>query len=97
MLKFENTAEVGDMIRAYDFEPIPGREEHYVTGRVVAKGPIFKEIDGREVYLCDGYTIIPHFDTNATREGLKVFVPFEMGLTDFDGRVENLTVTVRAA
>ena len=97
MLKFENTAELGDMIRAYDFEPIPGREDHYVTGRVVAKGPIYQEIDGREVYLCDGYTIIPHFDTIGRREGLEIYVPFEMGFTDFDGRVENLTVTVRAA
>lgn len=93
MLKFENTAQIGDMIRAYDFEPIEGREEHYVTGRVIAKGPIFTPvgIDGEERYVCEGYTIVTQYDTGGTREGFNVYVPFEMGMTDFDGRVENLT------
>lgn len=94
MLKFENTAEIGDLIRAYDFEPMPehARPDHYVTGWVQEKGPIFVEIDGVERYICDGYTILCQYDTNGTREGIKVHVPFEMGFTDFDGRVENLTV-----
>jgi len=92
MLKFENAAEVGDMIRAYDFEPIPGRPEFYVTGRVVEKGPIYHEA-GR--YICDGYTIICHYDCDDDRRhGKKVHVPFELSLTDFDNRIENLTKLV---
>lgn len=91
MLKFENTAELGDMIRAYDFEPIPGREDHYITGRVVAKGPIhaFHADAGREVYLCDGYTIeitgASHEDD--PRIGDTGYVPFETSFFDYDGRV----------
>ena len=99
MLKFENTAEVGDLIRAYDFEPMPDRPDQYVTGRVIAKGSIFAPIgiDGEERYICEGYTIVTQYDTNGTREGFNVYVPFEMGFTDFDGRVENLTVHVEVA
>lgn len=92
MLKFENTAELGDIIRAYDFEPMPDRPDHYVTGRVIHKGPIFVDIEGTERYICDGYTMLCSYDTNGSREGVKVHVPFEMGFTDFDGRVECLTV-----
>ena len=92
MLKFESVAKVGDFIRAYDFEPMPGRPDHYVTGRVIEKGPIFTEIEpGRKVYICDGYTILCQYDTDGSREGIKVHVPFEMSLTDFDVRIENLT------
>ena len=99
MLKFENVAEIGDVIRAYDFEPMTDRPDHYVTGRVVEKGPIFLPMDetGIPRYVCDGYTIWCHYDTNENRTGETVYVPFEMGFTDFDTRVENLTKEVRVA
>lgn len=35
MLKFENTAEIGDRIRAYDFEPMPGRDDCKITNDTV--------------------------------------------------------------
>ena len=93
MLKFENTAEIGDLIRAYDFEPMADRPDTYVTGWVEAKGPIFVEfVDGSKRYICDGYTIHCQYDTEGRREGEKIHVPFEMGFTDFDARIKNLTV-----
>lgn len=93
MLKFENTAEIGDLIRAYDFEPMNDRPDTYVTGWVEAKGPIFVEfVDGSKRYICDGYTIHCQYDTEGRRGGEKVYVPFEMGFTDFDARIQNLTV-----
>ena len=98
MLKFENTAEIGDLIRAYAFEQMPDRPDTYVTGWVKEKGAIFVEIDGVERYICDGYTILCQYDAaHGAREGFNVYVPFEMGFTDFDGRVENLTVKVEVA
>ena len=99
MLKFENTAEVGDLIRAYDFEPMPDRPDTYVTGWVKEKGAIFLPMDetGIPRYVCDGYTILCQYDTNENRTGETIYVPFEMGFTDFDGRVENLTVHVEVA
>ena len=97
MLKFENTAEVGDMIRALDFEPIPDRPDSYVTGRVVEKGAIYVEIDGVERYLCHGYSIVCQYCTNGKRVGMTIYVPFESGFTDFDTRVENLTRHIEVA
>ena len=90
MLKFENTAEIGQVIKAFDFQPIPGREDHFVTGTVIEKGPPYQFIPGREhaIYVCDGYTIDVTFDTDGRRVGTAVMVPFEMSLTDFDTRVE---------
>lgn len=90
MLKFEETAEIGQVIKAFDFEPIPGRKDHFVTGTVIEKGPLYRFSPDREhaVYVCDGYTIDVTFDTDGRRVGTAVMVPFEMSLTDFDTRVQ---------
>ena len=90
MLKFETVANVGEKIRAFDFEPMPDRPDSFVTGVIVEKGPIFSkfEANGPEYYICDGYTIECEFDTDERRVGEKIFVPFEMSLSDFDTRVE---------
>ena len=37
MTNFENTAEIGDTIRSFDFKPMPGRNDSYVEGVVVTK------------------------------------------------------------
>ena len=34
MLKFEGIAKVGDIIRAYDFKPMAGRDDAFVEGIV---------------------------------------------------------------
>jgi hypothetical protein len=34
MLKFENIAKVGDVIRAYDFAPCAGRDDAFIEGVV---------------------------------------------------------------
>ena len=38
MLKYEKTAEIGDVIKAFDFQPMPGRGNCYITGKVLDKG-----------------------------------------------------------
>lgn len=86
MLKFAETAQVGDVIKAFDFQPMPGRDDHFIVGRVVAKGEIHHPVEG--FYLCDGYTIEI---TGADREddsriGDTGYVPFETTF-DYDGRV----------
>ena len=97
MLKFEKLANVGDVIKAFDFKPMPDREDSYLIGRVVAKGPIyakpFPEAD-REVHICDGYTVyvIDSRSGNAAydmnRVATEVYVPFEVDFMEWDGRVE---------
>lgn len=90
MLKFAETAQVGDKIRAFDFQPIPGRDDHFIIGTVIAKGPINHPVEG--FYMFDGYTIeITGADSETdSRIGDTGYVPFE-SMMDYDGRVENLT------
>ena len=96
MLKFENVAEVGQTIKAFDFQPMPDRPDSYLIGEVVKKGPIYSKMPhhDREVYLCDGYTVrVTESVTSSEmydseRVGAEMWVPFEMAITDFDGRVE---------
>ena len=96
MMKFENTANIGDTIRAYDFQPMSDRPDSYLVGEVVAKGPIFGKLphSDREVYMCDGYTVLVTESVtssemyDAERVGAEMYVPFEMSMSDFDNRVE---------
>lgn len=91
MLKFENTANIGDIIKAYDFMPMSDRPDTFLAGRVIEKGACYKELeDGRKVYLCDGYTVeVLGGDEKSRRhrKGQTMFVPFEMDFMEFDERV----------
>ena len=83
MLKYENLAEVGAVIRGYDFR---GSKGAYIEGKVIAKGAITHPNDGR--YLFEGYTIMVEKDgAEFGREGEEAYIPFETGM-DYDGRVE---------
>jgi hypothetical protein len=97
MLKFENVANVGDVIKAYDFEPMSDRPDSYLVGEVLEKGPIYAKphyTAEREVYMCDGYTVFVkdsvtgRLEHDIERVGRIMYVPFEMAMSDFDNRVE---------
>lgn len=89
MLKFANLAQIGDTIRAYDFKPHPDRPDRFVEGRVIAKGRVHL---GHDVYTIvvtrDG-----DMDENSPRSafhsrlGQEVYVPFEVSLLEWAGRV----------
>lgn len=82
MLKFENLANIGDRIRAYDFR---GRKDAFIEGVVTAKGPI-KHPQGYNLF--DGYTIQIDVDgAGFDREGEDGYIPFG-ALIDYDDRVE---------
>ena len=81
MLKYQNLAQVGDRIRAYDFR---GNREAYIEGVVRAKGTIHTP---RGVLMYTGYTIDIDVDTLGGREGDEGYVPFESTF-DYDERVE---------
>jgi hypothetical protein len=84
MLKYQNLANVGDRIRAYDFR---GNKEAYIEGKVTAKGEVC-DAEGRYIFL--GYTINIEKDSvqeDFGREGDIGYVPFETTL-DYDDRVE---------
>ena len=82
MLKFEKLANVGDVIRGYDFM---GSKGAYIEGRVLAKGEV---TDGKGRYIFNGYTIMVETDsTEFGRAGEEAYIPFETTM-DYDGRVE---------
>lgn len=94
---FENHAEIGDRIRAWDFERREGVEDRYVEGIIVAKGivPILCDEEGLPYGggFC-GFTIVVDYDsvdwgTPENRVGLEVYVPYD-NFCDFDYRVEKL-------
>ena len=83
MLKYENLAEVGMVIRGYDFM---GSKLAYLEGKVIAKGAITHPDNG--MYLFEGYTIIVETDgAEFGREGEEAYIPFGTSM-DYDGRVE---------
>ena len=84
MFKHEATAQVGDVIRAYDFQGMP---EH-IEGVVVDKGMIRHPVHGYEMYA--GYTILIEKDTLGTgsRVGDTGYVAFETSFMEYDERVE---------
>lgn len=97
MLKFENCAEVGQKIKALDFQPMPGRRDSYLIGRVIEKGPMYGQIDDRvdvpKIYICDGYKVYVTDSVSGSdrydmeRLGTEMIVPFESSF-DFDERVQ---------
>ena len=83
MLKYQNLAQVGDVIRAYDFR---GRRDAYIQGKVLAKGAIKKAEGAYTLYT--GYTIqIQQDAAGFGREGDWGYIPFET-YVDYDERVE---------
>ena len=84
MLKFENTAQVGDYIKAFDFQPMPDRPDSFVSGRVIDKG-MFEGVAA--------YKVAVHEDsvfTDGSR--LEVIVPFQVSFMEYDTRVTKVGV-----
>jgi hypothetical protein len=86
MLKYAKTARVGDRIRAYDFQPIPGRGACYIEGPVIA---ISDEMG------FDAFVVSCEIDKfggefSDSRVGCKIYVPHQIGITEFEGRVEKI-------
>lgn len=87
MLRYEDTAQVGDTIRAEDFEPLPGRPICYVEGVILEKG--FTD-EGYKAYTIRCTAEEPHREASEySRVGDLVYVPFQMSM-DWDGRVRKV-------
>jgi hypothetical protein len=86
-LKFENAAEVGDVIRSYDFG---GVDNCYLEGVVLRKGAVHPDMHGVMFFECRC--------TKAIREGLVkdkavgelFYAPFETCFMEYDGRIQKL-------
>lgn len=82
-LKFEDVANIGDKIKAYDFQPRRARENRFVVGTVIDKG--FD--DHMHAYI---YKVRVEEDTLFPENPRSVVgVPFEI-LFDYDHRVQKV-------
>jgi len=91
MLKFEAAAKVGDIIRAYDFKPMVGREDCFVEGEVleVTTKPGYKAFLVKATRSVFGGQ--DEFDDEHSRVGKTVFVPLEVSFMEYDARIINLS------
>ena len=80
MLKFEGI-NVGTKIKAFDFEPMEGRRDRFVTGRILRT----EWKDGAKFYVieCDEDSA---FGPDHNRIGVEVYIPMEMCF-DYDERI----------
>lgn len=91
MMKFENVAEIGDTIKAFDFMPMPDREDSYLIGKVLDKGTIlhpefgFPYMTGYTVEIVRSVTGDEKYDE--FRKFDIGYIPFELFVADFDDRV----------
>lgn len=89
MLKNSKIASVGDVIRAYDFKPMVGREDCFVEGTVVEANntehgySAFKILVSKEIF--SGEKVTDHL------VGKFVYVPHEVSFMEYDGRILNLS------
>ena len=92
MLKHENKAVKGDIIRAYDFAPMAGRGDCYVEGKVI------DAVCNEPGYKCYKIEITADkFDGDVETEMIRgnrtasqMYVPYEVSFHEYDFRVINL-------
>ena len=88
MLKFENTAQIGDIIKAFDFKPMSGRPDMFMSGKVIDKGMIKHPVHGFDMYM--GYTIeiMGMGKEDRHTKGETAYIPFEVDFMEYDERVQ---------
>lgn len=92
MLKFENVAKVGDIIRAYDFKPCAGRDDAFIEGVVIDANNNEQGFKSFKVEVtADKFLKYETKANKKNRVGAIMYVPFETGFMEFDFRVINLS------
>ena len=92
MLKFENVAKVGDIIRAYDFKPMAGRDDAFIEGIVENARCYESGFSSYKVTVTvDKFKKYENKANPRNRVGQIVFVPHQTSFMEFDFRVVNLS------
>jgi hypothetical protein len=92
MLKFANVAKVGDIIRAYDFKPMAGRDDAFIEGVVIDANNNEQGYKAFKVKVTvDKFKKYETKVTARNRVEQIAFVPFQTSFMEFDFRVINLS------
>ena len=92
MLKFENIAKVGDVIRAYDFAPCAGRDDAFIEGVVEQANCNEPGFNCYKITVtADKFRKFETKPNKKNRVGQIMFVPHQTSFMEFDFRVINLS------
>jgi hypothetical protein len=79
----------GDVIRAYDFKPMQGREDCFIEGEVIDAHSIEQGYQAYRIRVTRDSWIEGEDDKG--RIGIEMYVPWRVSFNDFQGRVMNLS------
>ena len=85
----ELTVIEGDIIRAYDFKPMVGREDCYIEGEVVDAHNNEMGFQAYKIRVTNDSWIEGEGDKG--RIGVEFFVPWRVSFSEFQGRIINLS------
>ena len=92
MLKFEGIAKVGDIIRAYDFKPMAGRDDAFIEGVVIDANSYESGFSSYKIKVTVDKFKKYETKVNArNRVDQYAFVPHQTSFMEFDFRVVNLS------
>jgi len=78
----------GDVIRAYDFKPMVGREDCFIEGRVIDAHSTEQGYQAYKIVVTrDSWSDAE----DKGRVGIEMFVPWRVSFSEFQGRVMNLS------
>lgn len=86
--------QIGDIIRAYDFKPMIGRDDCYIEGRVIDRDTTqqgyraYRVVVTRDHFGDDEVSTQPGPDS---RVGLEMYVPYRVSFMEYPGRIINLS------
>ena len=78
----------GDVIRAYDFKPMVGREDCFIEGEVLETN------NTEQGYQAYKIRVVRDSWSDAEdkgRVGIEMFVPWHVSFSEFQGRIMNLS------
>ena len=78
----------GDVIRAYDFKPMAGREDCFIEGQVL---DAHNTDNGYQAYKIRVTRDSWSDAEDAGRKGIEMFVPWRVSFNEFQGRIMNLS------
>ena len=78
----------GDVIRAYDFKPMQGREDCFIEGQVI---DAHSNEQGYQAYKIRVIRDSWSDSEDKGRVGIEMYVPWRVCFNDFQGRVMNLS------
>lgn len=85
MSSFENKVEIGQRVRAFDFQPMEGRRDCYVEGRVT--GISIEHGFKAFVVRCDVDSLYGSEGVSHSRVGQAILVPMEVDFMEYDNRI----------